>query len=77
MNKAEAEKIARKMIKRNVPAWANQFSVARAANSNKLLTPHATRKVLVTFRALALKSPKYQPLEKMWLEDNPPIKDGS
>jgi hypothetical protein len=40
-------------------------------------TPHAPRKVLVAFRALALKSPKYQPLEKMWLEDNPPIKDGS
>ena len=69
MTKARAEQLARKMVKRNVSAFAGRYTVAIMFNANKLMTVAATQKVLQAFRKAALKSPKYTPFEKMCIED--------
>ena len=68
MTKAKAEKIARKMVKRNISSFANAYTLAVHFNDNKLMTNAANAKVFAAFWQLVLASPKYSAFDKMCIE---------
>lgn len=68
MTKAKAERIAKKMVKRNISPFANAYTLAVNFNDNKLMSNAANRKVLAAFWQLVLTSPKYSAFDKMCIE---------
>lgn len=73
MNKQQAEKVAKQMIKSGASAYAGRNSLA-AYNKGKVFTEHATEKVLHAFRLAVIKSKRYSVVHKLYAAEQLGVK---
>ena len=69
MNKAQADKIAKGLIRRRVPAFCSIYTASSLFNDHVLFTEAAWKKVQVAFLRRVIQDPQYPVFERMWAED--------